>query len=54
MAEYKFETDEETLRKINAIEARLGMTHEEFVEKAAEFADDREQTFRRYSTGESK
>jgi len=54
MAEYKFETDEKTLRKINAIEARLGMTHEEFVEKAADFADERTETFKRHSTGEEK
>jgi len=30
------------------------MTHEEFVEKAAEFADDREQAFIRHSTGSEK
>jgi len=54
MAEYKFETDEKTLRKINAIEAKLGMTHEEFVSKAADFAEERGETFRRHSTGEEK
>lgn len=54
MPEYKFETDEATLREINAVEARLGMTHEEFVAKAAEFIESREAAFRRHSTGEEK
>lgn len=54
MAEYKFQTDEETLREINTVEAKLGMTHEEFVAKAAEFIESRESAFRRHSTGEEK
>lgn len=54
MAEYKFETDEKTMREINAVEAKLGMTHEEFVSKAAEFVEARESAFRRHSTGEEK
>lgn len=54
MAEYKFETDETTLREINAVEAKLGMTHEEFVSEAAGFIESRESAFRRHSTGEEK
>ena len=54
MAEYKFETDEETLREINALEAQLGMTHEEFVTEAAEFIESRQSAFKRHSTGQEK
>lgn len=51
---YKFETDAQTLNEINAIEARFGMTHEEFVSTAAEFIDRRESDFRRFSSGENR
>lgn len=51
---YKFETDEETINYINSVEARLGMTHEEFVVACAEFVDDNETTFRRHSRGEAR
>lgn len=51
---YRFETDEETINQINSIEAKLGMTHEEFVLSAAEFIEDNEGAFKRHSRGESR
>jgi len=54
MAEYKFETDEETLKFINSVEAKLGLTHEEFVEKAAQFADAQQSTFERHAIGDER
>jgi len=38
MAEYKFECDDETLREVNTVEAMFGLTHEEFVVVAAQYA----------------
>lgn len=52
--EYKFETTAERLNYINSIEAKLGLTHEEFVYKAANFIEENESRFKRRSRGEGK
>ena len=55
MAEYKFETEEATLREINQVEAKFGMTHEEFVSAAAAFVDSKDDQFKRHlSSQESR
>ena len=52
--EYKFETTAERLNYINSVEAKLGLTHEEFVHKAAQFIEDNQSRFQRRSRGESR
>lgn len=49
--EYRFITTEGELREINAVEAKVGMTHEEFVKTAAEFVEQRQSEFVEFSQG---